>query len=107
MNFNGYSRFKRTDTVIYDGVETVEVWSPPSFLTNNISNDLIRTYIVPSNHNGRPDLISNKVYGTPYFDWVLLAFNNVTDVLNWPPTGLQLKYPIRSVVQTGVTGVNG
>jgi hypothetical protein len=51
--------------------------------------------------NGRPDLISYMLYKTPRYDWVLIAFNNAVDTLNWPPTGLQIKYPVKSVIVAG------
>ena len=39
----------------------------------------------------RPDNVSEKVYGTNNFDWVVLMANNIIDVYNeWPLTQQQL-----------------
>jgi hypothetical protein len=101
MEFTNFSRFKSTQPVVYDGLETMGVWRKPYFLTAELPSNLCGTYVVPSNMNGRPDLISNFLYKTTRYDWVLIAFNNVVDTLNWPPTGLQIKYPVKSVIVAG------
>jgi hypothetical protein len=99
-----YSRFRRTPETVYDGQETIDVWEPPEFLTTNLPPSYISTFTVTSNFEGRPDLISSLIYNSPYYDWVLLVFNNVTNTLNWPPSGITIKYPHASVVITGVSG---
>jgi hypothetical protein len=104
MKYNGYSRFRRTPVTIFSDRETVEHWEKPEFLTVELSESAVNTFVVTANYNGRPDLLSQLLYGSPYYDWVLIAYNNVTDTLNWPPTGLQMKYPVSSMVITGVSG---
>ena len=101
MEFSSFSRFKSTQPVVYGDLETLGVWRKPYFLTADLSSNLVGTYVVPSNMNGRPDLISNMLYKTPRYDWVLIAFNNAVDTLNWPPTGLQITYPVKSVIIAG------
>lgn len=104
MNGNTFSRFRNTPEVIYDDKETLDVWQPPEFLTADLNKNLIGSFLVTSDYEGRPDLISNLLYKSDMYDWVLIAFNNVTDTLNWPPSGLRILYPSSSIVITGVAG---
>lgn len=97
------SRFFKTPAVnveATDGsiVETLDVWVKPSFLTTRPTKDKIGQYLVPNQHAGRPHLIAETIYGTEDYDWILLAFNNVTDVFSWPKTGQMIEYPISDVV---------
>lgn len=97
-----FSRFKHTELLIEDGAEVFGTWNPPEYISGNIQDDKIANYKVNNTVEGRPDLISNELYGTPHFDWVLIAFNNPTEILNWPKAGLVIKYPIRSIVLTNI-----
>jgi hypothetical protein len=95
-------RFRKTEKIVYRSQETLGVWLKPTFLTEEVPEKYISTYVVPTNHNGRPDLISQELYGTPFLDWVLISFNGVYNTLNWPPTGLQIKYPSPSIIRAGI-----
>ena len=59
---------------------------------------MIGVYQVTSETEGRPDLIANAVYGNPQLDWILIAFSNVYDTLNWPRAGDFIEYPLDVVV---------
>lgn len=96
---NDYSRFQRTELVLEDGVEVFSTWTMPPFLSEELPSDQIGSYKVTNAMEGRPDLISNIIYGTPYLDWVLIAFNNARD-LNWPKAGVIIKYPSNTAVIT-------
>jgi len=91
-------RFYKTQAIIKDGVETYGSWSPPNFLNGTLTDDQIGYFPVTSALAGRPDLISNRIYGTPELAWVLIAFNNAREALNWPVTGDRIAYPIEAVV---------
>lgn len=93
-----FSRFSRTEMVIVDGKETFGRWSSYSFLKERPAEENIEIFKVTSAVEGRPDLISNQVYGTPLLDWVLIAFNNARGALNWPKTGDLVEYPVESIV---------
>ena len=93
-----YSRFSLTKKTTYDGQTTYGSWKKYSFLTNQLPEASIGVYIVDSGTAGRPDLIANSIYGTTDLDWVLLAFNNVRDTLNWPEVGELVRYPAESIV---------
>jgi hypothetical protein len=98
MELDDYSRFTKTEKVIVDGNETFGRWSSYTFLTEQLPSYEIGNYKVGPSTENRPDMISNVIYGTPLLDWVLIAFNQVTDVLNWPKSGTIIKYPVESVV---------
>jgi hypothetical protein len=45
----------------------------------------------------RPDTIAKKVYGNPYYDWVILLTNNVINAqYDWPLSGYDLSQVIES-----------
>lgn len=98
MRISSTSRFYGTDTTVFNGQETMDVWSIPDYLLN-VKEANIRYFTVTSNYSSRPDLISYELYGSTNYDWLLLTFNNVTDVLNWPPSGLRIKYPVKTIIR--------
>lgn len=85
---------------IVDGVETVGTWNMPTYLVERPDNSMIYKYYVSSAVEGRPDLIANFVYGTPLLDWVIIAFNNPNDILNWPMAGETIEYPHQDLVMS-------
>lgn len=100
VDFNFRSRYRRTQVGIYEGAETVGVWNQPNFLKQRPSEDQIFRYYVSSAFEGRPDLIADSVFGSPFLDWVLIAFNAPVEVLNWPPAGTTIEYPSPYLVQS-------
>lgn len=42
----------------------------------------------------RADLISNKVYGTPTFDWLICWYNNISDPFDGLSSGDLIKIPL-------------
>lgn len=99
-----FSRFQQTPPIIVDGVGTYGAWVQPSFLTNRPNNDQIGVFKVTSAIEGRPDLISHQLYGTPLLDWVLISFNNARRSLNWPKAGDIVEYPLDTVVLPELLG---
>jgi len=97
-NLDDFSRFSKTQVVFVEGNETFGRWVPYSFLEQRPAEEDIGVFQVTTATEGRPDLISNALYGTPLLDWVLIAFNNATEVLNWPRTGDNIEYPLQNVV---------
>jgi hypothetical protein len=93
-----YSRFLKTDTIEYKGVITYGRWKRFEFLSNELPEDLIGLFTVSTITAGRPDLISDAVYDTTKFDWVLLAFNGVREPFGWPVAGDLVRYPIERIV---------
>lgn len=97
MNMQPYSRFSKTDPVLFDGNETYGRWNSP--LTSTVYSNLV-LIVVNANYAGRPDLIANKLYGDPSLDWMLIAVNNATEALNWPSAGDTIKVPNPSIVSS-------
>jgi len=103
LELDAGSRFQFTPSVLVvmpngETVETFGTWKIPKFLKNRPTPDNIGRYVVTSGMEGRPDKISTEIYGSQYLDWVLIAFNNATDPLNWPVAGTVIEYPLPSVV---------
>jgi len=45
----------------------------------------------------RPDVVADKVYGNPFYDWVLLLTNNmVNSTYDWPMTNAELNKVLES-----------
>lgn len=92
------SRFSNTPKTVFDGVETYAKWVPPSFIRTRPDPSLIFTYYVQPEAAGRPDKISQDIYGTPDLFWILIAFNDARAALNWPKAGTLIEYPVESIV---------
>jgi|TARA_R100000482_G_scaffold120282_1_gene65422 hypothetical protein len=73
-----------------------DILSSPKW--ESISKDFEKTpsnlAVVPNGMEGRPDLISNSVYGTPYMWWVICVANNISDPFEQLKAGKQIKLPI-------------
>jgi hypothetical protein len=91
-----YSRFDKTDRVLYDGHETYGRWNNP--ITEQLLNSL-SPYVV-NQYAGRPDLIAYQLYGNSSFDWLLIAVNNATESLNWPRAGTTILVPSASLISS-------
>lgn len=76
---------------MFEGHKSYGRWVPPSFLFN--SGTTWQNYVVPPQFEGRPDSISQDIYGTVIYWWVLVAFNSPRDTLNWPTSGDTIKAP--------------
>jgi hypothetical protein len=103
LSTNDYSRFKETQTILFNGVETFGKWTPPAILKRDLPDEDIQFFVVDNSTQGRPDLIANEVYGTTFLDWLVIAFNKPRSTLNWPRTGDVIKLPIQSVALAELT----
>jgi len=92
------SRYIKTDIINFDGRETFGSFNPPAWL-ENIRNDNLINYEVTSDLDGRPDLISNTLYGTPNYFWVLVYINKPLDPTNWPTTGSIILAPKKEIIR--------
>jgi len=105
MDFSDYSRFRNTPQIIINGEETVGIWNSPTWIQTKPEDRYIGVFKVTNNYEGRPDLISNLLYGTTELDWILIAFNAIhyADAgarmcLNWPKTNDTIRYPLEEIV---------
>jgi hypothetical protein len=86
------SRFSKTEKIIHDGKKTLGKWAQQQFLDPN--NPRFSNYVVRSDRVGRPDQISEDLYGTNLYWWILVAFNAPRDTLSWPKAGETIKAPL-------------
>ncbi len=98
LEIGQYSRFKDTPTTLFNGVEVFGAWIKPSILKRQLRDDQIMYYTVDYSKAGKPHAIAYAVYGTTLLDWLVIAFNDRTDVFGWPAAGEVIKLPIRTVV---------
>ena len=90
--YSKYSPIKRSfrDTPVVDLISS-ESWGT---VVSNLSNSPSKVAIIPAGMEGRPDLISFKVYGTPDFWWVICAANKIIDPFEQLIAGKQIIIPI-------------
>lgn len=96
-----YSRYVDTESIFWNGEETLGLYELPDRLKNLESADLIN-YKVQSGHAGRPDLISEEYYRTPYFSWVIVMHNKPRNPIGWPKLGEVISIPKSSVVDEAI-----
>jgi hypothetical protein len=87
------SRFKLTDTIIYQGHITKSSWRRPDILKREVRIDDYYTFTVTNDLEFRPDKISNLVYQTSHLDWLIIAYNQAPEPFAWPLTGQIIKIP--------------
>ena len=90
--YSKYSPLKRSfrDIPVTDLISS-ESWGN---IVSNLSNSPSKVAIIPAGMEGRPDLISFKVYGTPDFWWVICAANKIIDPFEQLTAGKQIVIPI-------------
>ena len=98
-----YSRFKLTESIYVDGIETFGLMKKHFFLDkNNLRDeDIISVDITPA-FAGKPWMIANEYYNSPVLDWVVVMFNKPLNPVNWPHIGTVIKIPVQSVVLPNV-----
>ncbi len=100
LKTDNYSRFAATPTVFRDGHEVFGSWNRPELLKRPLLEDEKVRYAVTKAVEGRPDLISNEIYGTTQFDWLIIVYNKARNVLNWPLAGTLIEMPIPTLVSS-------
>ena len=96
--FQYRSRYRKSEMIIVDGMETVGTWNQPSYITERPESQFIQKFYVTNALEGRPDLIANIVYGSAELDWTIIAFNNPSEILNWPRAGEYIEFVDRTIV---------
>lgn len=79
------TRFTTTETA--DG--RLGFWTKPDM--SKVTSTF--TYIVTVDTAYRSDKISNVVYGTVHYDWIILTFNDITDPFRELKPGTVLTIP--------------
>lgn len=94
---NPHSRYNKLDRIRYeDGVEIIE--TADRIVIPRTTED--KYYTVLAGEEGRADIISNKMYGTPQLYWAILVASDISDPmalkpgdkLRIPPLGLIMSY---------------
>jgi hypothetical protein len=92
------SRFSRFSfsTVNHKGFEVKNLPSAPGWenIGTRFKDTPSNIAIIPNGMEGRPDLIANKIYGTPHLWWVILAANDIIDPFEELLAGKKIKLPI-------------
>lgn len=83
-------RFMRYDADNYDPIT--------SDFIRRLKNLKAEGRFTVQGEDGRPDLISHKVYNDTQFWWVILMFNDIFEVESLV-TGMQLNYPARESLE--------
>ena len=91
INIVRNARFNDSMPIIVDGKETFGMWKKQAFLSEPYEETV--DYVVDNTRAGRPDLISNDVYGTSDLYWVVIAAMRPMVTTNWPSTGDVLHLP--------------
>lgn len=84
------SRYSLTDIINFKNKITYGLFKNLPWI-ENASLENIGTFVVTTELEGKPDLISNSLYGTPDYYWVLILLNKPLDPLDWPKTGQVIK----------------
>lgn len=87
---NAFSRTKFLET---NTINNVVEYDLSSFHTGDFDFGDEMLVMVRAEEVGRPDLISNKIYGTQTYWWFILWYNGIMDVWNDLHLGLVLRVP--------------
>lgn len=96
--YDSTSRFKLTKIVNYRGNNVPALMKRFDFL-DDLPNDRLMTLTIDGRLAGRPDLISNMLYGTTAYKWILFLFNNVINPFDgWPKVNTTIRAPSNTAV---------
>jgi len=98
-----YSRYVGVEAINFNGVATFGLYSTPDKIKNLQPRDLISVKIDPG-FAGRPDLISQQYYSTPYYCWVIVIYNSPVNPIGWPRGGSTILIPSPSVISEIING---
>ena len=87
-----YSRYIDTEIVEWEGSNNIGLYQVQENLRNIKVEDLINVRIT-TGFAGRPDLISQKYYNTPYYSWVIVIHNAPLNPIGWPRQGDLISMP--------------
>jgi hypothetical protein len=91
-----FSRFRDVERIRFRGVDTFGTWKVPEVFNNLTEDDVIK-YVVPAGEGGRPDIIAFNQYGNSHLMWILITYNNATD-LDWPRAHEVIDIPARRAI---------
>ena len=98
-----WSRYKDTEKIVWNDSETFGLYSKQEKLINIKIEDLINVKIT-AGFAGRPDLISQEYYNTPYYAWVIVLHNAPLNPIGWPRQGDLISVPLSTAVDDIIHG---
>ena len=90
-DYKNISRYRGLRQIIHDpsSSERFTTLESPNPFTTNVE---VKYYEVPQMYENRLDLISNMLYGSPSYSWILSYFNRIEDGFT-VRSGQKLVYP--------------
>ena len=98
-----YSRYIDTERIFWEGNESLGLYVVPEKIRSLEPKDLISVKITPG-FAGRPDLISQEYYSTPYYSWIILMHNAPLNTIGWPKQGDTITIPNSTVADDIIHG---
>jgi hypothetical protein len=99
ITVDSLSRFGSTEIVSKNGIISFGLWNRYNFTNlNDLPEEDVTTIQINQNFAGRPDLIANEYYGSPYLEWIVTMSNRPLDPLGFPKAGTIIKIPKRGAV---------
>ena len=103
MATDAISRFSQSQLITVDGITTYGKWTRPDWMKEeNIASTEILLMQIDQQYAGRPDLIAEKYYGTPYLEWVITMFNRPLNTLGFPKAGSVIKILSHKIVFSNI-----
>ena len=103
LSVDNLSRFFKSEPIIVDGKVTFGRWKRPDWMNPDLvaSTDVLLVQ-VDQNYAGRPDLVVQDFYGTPYLEWVITMFNRPLNPIGFPKAGSVIKVLSRTLVYSNI-----
>ena len=97
------SRFYQSTPIVVNNIVTFGRWDRPNWMNEeNVSTQNIITLKINQNYAGRPDLIANDYYNSPFLEWVVILFNRPLEPLGFPKAGSVIKIPSSKIVSSNL-----
>lgn len=103
FNLSHYSRYENSERITFGDVDTFGLYKRDNRLKNIKVEDLVNIKITPG-LAGRPDLISEEYYNTPYYAWIIVMVNNPINPIGWPRQNDQILIPTPEAADDIVLG---
>jgi hypothetical protein len=99
ITIDSLSRFGDTEIVSKNGTISFGLWNRYNFTNlNDLPEEDITTIQIDQTFAGRPDLIADQYYGSPFLEWVVTMSNRPLNPLGFPQAGTIIKIPKRGAV---------
>lgn len=83
----------RTNYVKEENLDGFQEYDLGSMEFGNYDFGAVQYYMIKETDVGRPDIISQKIYGTTNYWWFVCWWNKISDPWNDLRTGMVISYP--------------